>query len=60
MKKFEIMEKFYSSKTLLKMAGGGDAYAAQPTSPLNPPLVVKKQKMALNFKRDVSNQNCRR
>ena len=23
MKKFEIMEKFYSSKTLMKMAGGG-------------------------------------
>ena len=23
MKRFEIMEKFYSSKTLLKMAGGG-------------------------------------
>ena len=33
------MEKFYSSKTLLKMAGG-NAYAAYPTSPLDPPLIV--------------------
>ena len=31
------MEKFYSSKTLLKMAGEGDAYAAYPK---DPPLVV--------------------
>ena len=30
MKKFEIMEKFYLSEALLKMAGGGDA---SPTSP---------------------------
>ena len=41
MKRFEIMEKFYSSKALLKMAGGGlGAYAAYPTYPLDPPLVV--------------------
>ena len=40
-KRFEIMEKFYSSKTLLKMAcGGGGAYAAYPTSPLDLPLVI--------------------
>ena len=50
------MEKFYSSKTLLKMAGRGNAYAAYPTSPLDPPLVVYQQKMASNFKRDVLNQ----
>ena len=25
-KRFEIMKKFYSSKPLLKMAGGGDAF----------------------------------
>ena len=30
------MEKFYSFKALLKMAGGGDA---SPTSPLEPPLL---------------------
>ena len=44
MKRFEIMEKYYSSKTLFEMAGGGggggDAYAAYPTSSLDPPLVV--------------------
>ena len=33
MKRFEFMEKFYSSKTLLKTAGGENAYAAYPTSP---------------------------
>ena len=32
-KRFEIMEKFYSSKTLLKMAGGGNACAAYSTPP---------------------------
>ena len=32
MKRFEIIEKIYPSKALLKMAGGGDA---SPTSPLN-------------------------
>ena len=31
MKRFEIIEKLYLSKALLKMAGGGDA---SPTSPL--------------------------
>ena len=30
MKRFEIIEKLYLSKALLKMAGGGDA---SPTSP---------------------------
>ena len=45
-------EKFYSSKTLLKMASKRYAY---PTSPLDFPLVVYKQKMASNVKRDVLN-----
>ena len=27
MKRFEITEKFYSSKALMKMAGGGDTFA---------------------------------
>ena len=35
MKRFEIIEKLYLSKALLKMAGGGDA---SPTPPLDPPL----------------------
>ena len=35
MKRFEIIEKLYLSKALLKMAGGGDA---SPTSPLDSPL----------------------
>ena len=35
------MEKFYSSKTLLKLAGGG---GASPTSPLDPPLPVSQPK----------------
>ena len=30
MKRFEIMEKFYSSKALLKMAGGGTPHIAPP------------------------------
>ena len=30
MKSFKIMEKFYSSKALLKMAGGRDAYPFPP------------------------------
>ena len=35
-KRFEMMERFYSSKALLKMAGGG---IASPTSPsLDPPM----------------------
>ena len=50
MKKFEIMEKLYPTKTLLKMAGGVDAYTAYPTSPLDPPLVVQQQKVASNLK----------
>ena len=36
-KRFEIMEKLYSSKTCLEMAGGGDA---SPTFSLDPPLLV--------------------
>ena len=36
MKRFEIREKLYLSKALLKMAGGG----ASPTSPLDPPLAL--------------------
>ena len=50
-KRFEIMEKFHSSKTLLKMAGGGDAYAAYPTS--LPGSIITKN--GLKFKRDVLN-----
>ena len=34
MKRFETMEKFYSSKILLKMAGGGMHSQHTPTSPL--------------------------
>ena len=30
MKRFEIIEKLYLSKALLKMAGGGDAYLTSP------------------------------
>ena len=37
MKRFEIIEKFYSSKVLLKMAGGGGEH---PHTPLDPPLLV--------------------
>ena len=35
MKRFEIIEKLYLSKALLKMAGGGDASPTSP--PLDPP-----------------------
>ena len=38
MKRFEIIEKLYLSKALLKMAGGGDA--SPHTPPLDPPLVI--------------------
>ena len=37
MKRFEILEKLYLSKALLKMAGRG---GASPTSPLDPPLAL--------------------
>ena len=37
LKRFEIMEKLYSSTAWLKMIGGGDA---SPHPPLNPPLVI--------------------
>ena len=55
MKRFEIMEKFYSSKTLLKMAGGGDAYAAYPTSHPGsaPGCIITKD--VIKFKRYVLN-----
>ena len=43
MKRFEIIEKLYLSKALLKMAGGGDA---SPTSPLNPPLMASVMPLA--------------
>ena len=45
------MEKFYSSKTLLKIAGGGDTYAAYPTSPLG--CIIPKD--GFKFKRYVLN-----
>ena len=45
------MEKFYSFKTLLKIAGGGDASAAYPTSP--PGRMITKDDP--KFKRDVLN-----
>ena len=37
MKRFEIIEKLYLSKALLKMAGGG---VHPPHPPLDPPLAV--------------------
>ena len=36
MKRFEIMEKLYLSKALLKMAGGG--WCIPHTPPMDPPL----------------------
>ena len=42
MNRFKIMEKFYSSKTLLKMAGGVGAYAGYPKSPLCFKLKIPK------------------
>ena len=53
MKRFEIIEKFYSSKTLLKMAGV--AYAANPTSPPGSATGCIIIKDGLKFKRDVLN-----
>ena len=53
------MEKFYSSKTLLKMTGGGgggNAYAAHPTLP--PGCIITID--SLKFKKDVLNQTYRR
>ena len=46
---FEIMEKFYSSKTLLKMAGGGMHLQYIPHPPLDPPLIVNLTKDGLKF-----------
>ena len=40
MKRFEMMKKFCSTKTLLKMAGGGMHKQHIPHPPLDPPLVV--------------------
>ena len=39
-KRFEIMEKFYSSKALLEMAGGGMHTQRTQHAPLDLPLVV--------------------
>ena len=44
MKRFEIMEKFYSSKALLKMAGG----VGYIPPPLDPPLSADVQFTAQN------------
>ena len=41
MQRFEIMEKSYSFKALLKMAGGGGD--ASPTSPIDPPLLFTQE-----------------
>ena len=53
------MEKFYSFKTLLKMAGGNE-YAAYLTFPLGsaPGCIITID--GLKFKRDVLNQTYRR
>ena len=39
MKRFDVMEKFYSSKALLKMAGGREGDAPPTPSLLDLPLV---------------------
>ena len=49
------MEKFYSSKALLKMAGGGYAHAAHPTSPPGSALGCIITIDGLKFKRDILN-----
>ena len=40
MRKFEFMEKFYLNKNIVENGGWGNAYAAYPTSPRDPPMVV--------------------
>ena len=49
MKRFEIMEKFYSSSALLKMADGGMYTQHTTHPPLDPPLVVIVTKDDLKF-----------
>ena len=39
-KRFEIIEKLYLPKALLKMADGGDASPTSPPPPLYPPLIL--------------------
>ena len=51
MKRFEIMEYFYSSKTLLKMAGGGMHTPHPPGSVPGRVMTID----GLKFKRDVLN-----
>ena len=47
MKRLEITEYFYSSKALLKMAGGVDA---SPTSPLDPALLTAwRHRLVVNY-----------
>ena len=60
MKRFEIMEKFYSSKTLLKVAGGGmhTKHTPQPTPWIRPWLYSNKRWPQIL--RDVLNQKYRR
>ena len=45
-KTFEIMEKFYSLKILLKLAGGGDAFPTYPH--LEQPLLTMANHMNHN------------
>ena len=47
------MEKFYSSKTLLKMAGGGNAYALRSIPHTPPGCIITKD--GLKLQRDVLN-----
>ena len=57
MKRFDIMEKFYSSKTLLKMAGGGmhtqHRSTPHPHPGSAPGCIITKN--GLKLKRDVLN-----
>ena len=54
MKRFEFKEKFYSSKTLLKMAGGG-CMRSKPHIPPGIRLWLYNNKDGLKFKRNVFN-----
>ena len=51
MKRFEITEKFYSSKTLWKMAGGGmhTQHIPHPSLGFDPGCIITKD--GLKFKR---------
>ena len=55
MKRFEIMEKFCSSKTLLKMVGGGThtQHTPHPSPGSAPDCIITKG--GLKFKRDALN-----